>query len=193
MRSITSKTVALALALALVATGIAFGAVKKGTFSSGDLSIPVPDNQSVTKKLKVKRAGKIKDLNVVFAAEFANNDEITAVLRHPSGKAVHLTSGNGGTANGYGSTLDDGCEGAMRFDDEAQLDVQDFEGQDQLFSGSYKPEAYEEFMNQGGLRALDGKQLRGVWELTVTDTEEFGSNKLECFKLQAQYAAKKTG
>jgi subtilisin-like proprotein convertase family protein len=172
------KTMGAALAIALLGVGTASAAEK--TFTAGGLPKDFTDEGTITKKLKIKPKGKIKDVNVHFGVQIGSNDSVTALLRHPSGTAIHLTSGNGGDANGYSA--------GTIFDDEAEDEVQNYEGVDHVFSGPYKPEEHEDFFDEGGLRRLDGKKLQGTWELIVIDTNEFGSGgTLSQFKVQAKY------
>jgi subtilisin-like proprotein convertase family protein len=173
--------------LSLAMTIVALAAVKTAKKSSGDISVPVPDEQTGVKKLNITKRGKIKDVNVTVAADHNEIKDLTFLLESPKGKFVHLSSGNGGSGSGYGSGVTDGCASTMSFDDEATDDVQDYEGVDHVFSGPYKPESFY-INNPGqGLAALDGTQMKGKWKLIVMDTEEIGGGELQCFKLRIRY------
>jgi subtilisin-like proprotein convertase family protein len=52
----------------------------------------VPDLNSVTRKLVVKKAGRITDLNVVVAAEHNAISDFSFMLRSPQGRVVHLST-----------------------------------------------------------------------------------------------------
>jgi hypothetical protein len=77
----------------------------------------------------------------------------------------------------------------MRFDDEAAENVADVDGVDHIFEGGYQPESRIENSPKSGLARLDGRGMKGTWELIVTDTDEFGGGVLECVKLQFTYTA----
>lgn len=65
-----------------------------------------------------RRPGKIKDVNVSFAAEHNVIADLSFFLESPTGRLVHLTSGNGGIGDGYGSQNVDGCGSTTTFNDE---------------------------------------------------------------------------
>ena len=169
--------------LASITVATAVAATKDKTFSSGTISTGVPDEGVAVRTLKVKTKGKIKDINASVSLTTTSNQDMTFLLRHPSGKTIHLSSGNGGSGNGYGTN---GCGNPVTFDDEAADPVEDTEGVDTLFEGSYQPEQVDTNGN-GGLSELDGKKLNGKWQLVVVDTDEFAGGTLRCFKLEAKY------
>ena len=173
-----------ALALAVSPSLAATRTIKR---SSGDISVAIPDERAGSKRLVIKKRGKIKDVNVTVAADHNEVKDLTFLLESPKGRFIHLSSGNGGSGSGYGSSNTDGCGSTMTFDDEATDDVQDYEGVDHVFSGGYKPESY--FVNNPGqgLAELDGTQMKGKWKLIVMDTEEIGGGVLQCFKLRIRY------
>ncbi|MDQ3728654.1 MAG: hypothetical protein M3355_03590 [Actinomycetota bacterium] len=175
--------VAFGIAVAMVSVAVAATTVTK-TFSTGTVSRGVPDNSGVVQKLKIKRAGKIKDLNVSVALDTFENDDFDFALLSPKGKVVGLSTGNGASGNGYGN----GCGDVLTFDDEATNNVADFEGIDHKFGGeSLQPESYDDGNQTGGLQTLDNTQLRGTWKLVVLDNEQFGFGALRCFKVQAKF------
>lgn len=155
--------------------------------STGNIDVTVPDQDSVTKRLFIGKAGKIKDLDVLVAANHTVISDLTIMLRSPQGRVVHLTSNNGGNSNGYGSDSVDGCASTMTFSDEASQAVDDFDGVDHLFEGAYRPESRIETTSSGGLARFDGLNMKGTWELIVTDTDEFAPGELECFALGFTY------
>jgi subtilisin-like proprotein convertase family protein len=182
------KTMGAAAILVLLVAGVAFAATKTKTFSSGDLNKPVGHGDTLTQNLKVKKKGKIKDLDVVVALETNVNEDYTFLVRHPSGKTIHLSSGNGASGNGYGSGLTEGCGSTVTFDDEAETHITETEGIDTLLSGPYQPEQRDEVSHIGGLEQLDGKKLQGKWQLVVTDVAHAsGLASLECFQVKAKY------
>lgn len=162
--------------IASISVATAVAATKEKTFSTGEIDKGVAHQSVLVQNLKVKTKGKIKDLNAYVEFETFSNEDYTMLLRHPSGKTIQLSSGNGGSGNGYSAT----------FDDEADTPIEDTEGVDTLLSGTYQPEQFDEF-TAGGLRELDGKKLQGKWQLIVVDTTEVGLGELEQFDIQATY------
>jgi subtilisin-like proprotein convertase family protein len=182
------KTMGAAAVLVLLVAGVAFAATKTKTFSSGDLAKAIGHGDTLTQNLNIKKKGKIKDVDVVVALETNANEDYTFLVRHPSGKTIHLSSGNGASGNGYGSGLSQGCTGTVTFDDEAAPHITETEGIETLLSGPYQPEQRDEITHTGGLEELDGKKLQGKWQLIVTDVAHAsGLAELECFKVTAKH------
>jgi hypothetical protein len=143
MRHVTARLASLALlpALALAAATLPAHAGDGPltlTVGSGSIQQFVPDLNFITRKLVVKKAGRITDLNVVVAAEHNAISDFSFMLRSPQGRVVHLSTNNGGNGDGYGSPSVDGCGSTMRFDDEAAENVADFDGVARIFAGGYQ-------------------------------------------------------
>ncbi|HYH61647.1 MAG TPA: hypothetical protein VD766_07245 [Solirubrobacterales bacterium] len=179
-------TAALA-GIASISVATALGATTEKTLSSGLISKGVPHESVLVETLKMKKKGKVKDVNVGIAFDTASNEDYTFLLRHPSGKTIHISSGNGGSGNGYGSST---CASAVRFDDEAGTPVEDLEGVDTLLFGQYQPEELNEVSGTDGLSELDGLKTNGKWQLQVIDTEPVGLGSLRCFELDFTYKKK---
>ena len=179
------KVMGAGLVLALVVSGVALGAAKAKTFSTGNISNGISGGHAISQSLTVKKKGKIKDLNVGVAFTTNENDDFTFSVMSPKGKMVQLSSENGGSGAGYGSSCS--SNEITTFDDEAAQDIQDYDGVDHVFDGvSYKPEQYNDNSQTGGLVDFDGSQLKGKWRLIVTDTEDIGAGSLKCFTLTAK-------
>ncbi|MEJ7875944.1 MAG: proprotein convertase P-domain-containing protein [Solirubrobacterales bacterium] len=178
-------TAAAIAGLASITVATAVAATNDKTFSSGTINVGVPNEGVAVKSLKVKTKGTIKDVNVLVGLDTTFNQDFALYLMHPSGKTIHLSSNNGGSGDGYGSG---GCAGAVAFDDEAELEIDSFEGVNKTFfdDDDYQPEEVDT-NGLGGLEDLDGKNLSGKWRLIASDTEEFGAGLLECFKLDVEY------
>jgi len=177
---------AATVAVATAAPANAAGA-EEFTVSTGTIFKAIPDQDAVSQKLVVKKAGKIKDVNVSFAAEHNVIADLSFFLESPTGRLVHLTSGNGGIGDGYGSQNVDGCGSTTTFNDEADVNVRDFEGVNTTFSGPYQPESRQLNQPTTGLSKLDGTKTKGAWKLIAADTDELAGGKLECFKLNFKY------
>ncbi len=186
MNGRTKKIATAAVAgIASITAATAFAAPIDKTFSSGNFSTVVPDEGVAVKTLNVKQKGTIKDVNALVALDTTFNGDYALYLMHPSGKTIHLSSNNGDAGDGYGSG---GCAGAVAFDDEAQLKIDSFEGINKTFfnDDSYQPEEVDT-NGLGGLEDLDGRKLNGKWKLIASDTDQFGSGVLKCFKLDVRY------
>ncbi len=186
-----SRRIAMAAVagLASITVATAVAATKEKTFSTGDFSMGIPDEGVAVKNLKVKTKGTISDVNVLVALDTTFNGDYALYLMHPSGKTIHLSSNNGDAGNGYGSG---DCASAVRFDDEAVLKVDAYEGINRTFfdDDDYQPEEVDS--NEiGGLEDLDGKKLNGKWKLIASDTDQFSAGTLECFKLEVEYTTPK--
>jgi subtilisin-like proprotein convertase family protein len=193
-RTVINRTLRVAAMLLVPAIALTFSAPanaapsKKLIVSSGAIHVGIPDTGAGTKALVVKKAGTITDVNVIIAAEHPAVSDLTFLLRSPKGKVIHLSSGNGGDANGYGTTdSSTGCTQTMSFNDQAADDVANYEGVDHVFSGGYKPESWDEFNPGHSLDSLDGLNMKGKWQLIATDTTELAGGELACFKLNIKY------
>lgn len=174
-------------ALVLAVSIPAIGATKTIKRSTGDMTEGIPDERAVSQKLVINKAGKIKDVNVTLAADHNQVSDLTFMLESPGGRLIHLSSGNGGSGNGYGSANTSGCGSTTTLDDEAVDDVSDYEGVDHVFEGGYKPESWYENNSSLGLAELDGTKMKGTWKLIAMDTEELSGGILQCFKLKIRY------
>ena len=185
---------ALVALVSLAGAALALGATKTKTFSAGHFAKGVPNDGALSKSLKVKKKGKIKDVNVTVALSTNENDDYDFYVVGPGGQVVQLSTGNGLSGSGYGGTGDLDCADpadTVTFDDEAAENIDDFEGINKVFSGPYQPEGRDEVTGQFGLNSLDGKQLKGTWRLIVGDNEEIGAGTVQCFKVTAKYRKQK--
>ncbi len=175
--------------IASITVATAVAATKEKTISTGDFNLSIPDEGVAVKNLNVKTKGTIKDVNVLVGLTTTFNDDYALYLMHPSGKTIHLSSNNGGSGNGYGNG---DCASAMRFDDEATLEIDSFDQVDKTFfaDDDYQPEEVDT-NGLGGLEDLDGKKLSGKWKLIASDTTKFGAGGLDCFKLEVEYKTPK--
>jgi subtilisin-like proprotein convertase family protein len=158
-------------------------------FSTGNFDMGIPEEGVAVKNLKVKTKGTIKDVNVLVGLSTTFNEDYALYLMHPSGKTIHLSSNNGGNGDGYGNG---DCASAVRFDDEAVLEIDSFEGVNKTFfaDDDYQPEEVDT-NGLGGLEDLDGKKVNGKWKLIASDTTQFGAGTLDCFKLEVEYKTPK--
>lgn len=130
----------------------------------------------VLAKVKVRRGGQIRDLEVGVRINHSFDADLNIYLVSPQGRFVELSTDNGGSGNNYGSGPNS-CGGGGSFtifDDEA---VRSIRGGAAPFLGPFRP--------QTPLRALDGNSIRGTWRLLVFDDDEGGTGVVGCFALGA--------
>lgn len=150
--------VVLAVALSILAAAPVSAAAK--TFSSGNRQLAIKDRTATTSTIKVRRAGTIKDVNVLVRLDHAADQEVDLYLVSPKGKVIQLSTNNGGDFGGqdYGTGADN-CTGTPTvFDDEATTPI--FDGEPP-FAGTFKPEQR--------LAGLDRSSQKGTWRLIIGD------------------------
>ena len=94
-------------------------------------------------------SGNITDVNVTLDIEHTWDEDLVVWLISPSGTAVRLFRGVGGSADNFTGTI---------LDDEASTPIRQGEAP---FSGSFRP--------QVALSNLDGEDPNGIWRLRVRD------------------------
>jgi len=92
----------------------------------------------------------IAKVTVLLNVTHTYDGDLTVTLISPSGTPVELTSGNGGSADNYTSTL---------FDDDAATSIT---AGSAPFTGSYRPEQ--------ALSTLAGQDPNGTWHLRAVDS-----------------------
>jgi subtilisin-like proprotein convertase family protein len=169
--------------LVLGFAGIAGGALKTKTFSSGTIAkdfgfSPTSVSQDITIG---KKRSKVKDVNAAVRLTHTYDDDVALTLLAPNGSSVDLSSNNGGGGDDYGSGSE-GCTGTKTvFNDEAETAIE--EGTPP-YAGQFKPEE--------SLSELDGSKLKGTWRLVAADTFDLvDDGTLQCFELEIKYKKKK--
>jgi subtilisin-like proprotein convertase family protein len=178
----------VALLLAISAAG---AEAKVKIFSSGNLSLQIPEPAGVqafpiSSPIRVKAKGKIKDVNVSVRIAIPDDRDLELVVVGPTFKGSNL-KGNGflnspkGPDFGAGPA---GCAGTPTvFDSQATTSI--LQGQPP-FLGPFAPETT--------LNAFRGGQLKGRWALELLD--HFPGNidgsagspgVLNCWKLTIRY------
>ena len=143
-------------------------------FSSGGLSVPIPDNASVTNSINITTfPGSVYDVEVRVRLNHTYDNDLVLTLTAPSGAAVPLTAHVGGSGDNYGAGNND-CSGTpTSFDDEA-ASVIDLGAPP--FAGTFQPKQ--------PLSALNGSATNGVWTLTIADTTSMDTGTLYCWSLE---------
>lgn len=169
---ISTRVVALAATLVIVAGAPASAATR--TTSSGNLHLAIKDRQATTSALRVRQAGTIKDIDVYVRINHGSDGDLDLFLISPKGKAIQLSTNNGGGGSNYGSGPAD-CTGSFTvFDDEASVAIYNAAAS---FVGPYKPEQK--------LSGLDGSSRKGTWRLLIgDDTANTVGGSLRCWKVR---------
>ncbi|MDY6990524.1 MAG: proprotein convertase P-domain-containing protein [Thermodesulfobacteriota bacterium] len=152
-KGIISALVFLAFTLGV---GVHFALAETNTYASTDVPKTFHDYETIASTITLTAPCDIwiTDINVQINID---HDEISALdifLIAPDGTQIELSTGNGGSGNGYSDTV---------FDDEAATSIT---AGTAPFAGAYQPEE--------PLSGCDGKSREGTWALQVTDTDAFG-------------------
>jgi extracellular elastinolytic metalloproteinase len=176
---------AMAGTLALAFAGIAGGAIKTKTFSSGDIDRVIPDPGTTSHTFDIhKKRSKVKDVNVNVRITHVDAEDLLISLNH-AGRTIDLSSKNGDFTEGpeeeaYGTGAQS-CDGTFtEFNDEAETPVED---STDPFAGQFVPEQ--------SLSAFDGAKLKGAWTLSVEDYDGLFTGELNCAELEIKYKKKK--
>jgi subtilisin-like proprotein convertase family protein len=172
-------------ALVLAFAGMAGGAIKTKTFSSGEIDRVIPEIGTITHDFaltqkRFKRT-KVKDVNLAVRIGHEYLADLDLSLTGPTGRTVDLSSDNGPAGPGSYGDGSESCGGTFTvFNDEAETLVSDGTSP---FAGQFRPESR--------LSTLDGTKAKGAWRLTVTDDESPDGGVLHCAELEVKYKKKK--
>jgi subtilisin-like proprotein convertase family protein len=143
--------------------------------NSNARAIPDASNGGgVVSKIRIRRAGRIADIEVGVRINHGFDDDLNIYLVSPAGKFVELSTDNGGSGNNYG-TGSNSCRGARSltvFDDDTGRSIRSGAAP---FAGNFRP--------QTPLAALDGDRLAGTWRLMVFDDDDGASGVIGCFAI----------
>ncbi|HTS19292.1 MAG TPA: proprotein convertase P-domain-containing protein [Verrucomicrobiae bacterium] len=130
-------------------------------YSTGGVSIPIPDKSSNTVSITVSDANVVSNVTVSIRMSENYDGDISMNLIHPDGTVVELIAYNpvnGGQDFGTGAT---DCTGTFTvFDDSAATAIS---AGSSPYAGSYRPVTK--------LGVLDGKSTLGTWKLQIVDTD----------------------
>jgi subtilisin-like proprotein convertase family protein len=125
--------------------------------------LPILDFRTTTSTLTISDSFTIADLDVKLNMAHTYDGDLTVTLRGPSGATVTLFRNVGGSGDNFTNTV---------LDDEAAGSITSGNAP---FSGSLKP--------QTALSAFDGKNARGTWTLSVTDSYRYDTGTLKGWSL----------
>lgn len=142
-------------------------------YSSGNLSVPIPDVSFVEVPFVVPDAGAVTDVNVRVRLNHTFDGDLVIDLVGPDGTVVTLANKRGGSGDDYGSGATD-CSGTPTvFDDAAVTPIASGVAP---FAGTFKPDQ--------PLSAFNGKPSAGTWKLRVSDTAALDVGTIYCFQLE---------
>ncbi|MSP17112.1 MAG: hypothetical protein EXR73_10995, partial [Myxococcales bacterium] len=133
------------------------------TITATGTPIALPDGASTYIDLSVVTAADVSRAGARLSITHPRVRDLALVLYSPSGSAIDLSSGNGGTGANYFSTV---------FDDSARSYIFDAVTP---YTGTFRPEA--------PLSATAGQAAGGLWSLEVTDLVAGMSGNLTDFRL----------
>jgi subtilisin-like proprotein convertase family protein len=143
------------------------------TYSTGNVSVPLPDVSTVEVPLSVPDTGAVGDVNVRIRLNHTFDADLNISLVGPDGTIVDLSSGNGGGGDNFGSGANS-CAGTPTvFDDSAAVSITSGTAP---FAGTFRPEQ--------ALSAFNGKSSAGTWKLRIADTAGLDVGTLFCFQLE---------
>jgi subtilisin-like proprotein convertase family protein len=147
------------------------------TYSSGNLAVAIPDNDSVDIPVDVNADGTILIAVASVRLDHSFDDDLSISLISPAGTEVDLSSGNGGAGDGYGSGTND-CSGTpTSFNDVAATSITEGTAP---FAGSFAPEE--------PLSGFAGEDQQGGWVLRVADTAAGDTGTVGCVQLRIRSA-----
>ena len=150
----------------------ALGTPVLSSYSSGGVTVAIPDNTTVEVPVSIADVGAVSDVKVRVRLNHTYDADLVLLLVHPDGTEITLAHSRGSSGHNFGSGASD-CSGTSTvFDDAASTAIVSGTAP---FAGSYKPDAL--------LSTLNGKSVNGTWKLRVTDTAGGDTGTIYCFQL----------
>jgi subtilisin-like proprotein convertase family protein len=141
-------------------------------YSSGNITVPIPDVSTVDVPIDVTDVGVVHDINVRVRLNHSFDGDLEIRLVHPDGTAVLLSNKRGGGGDNFGAGAND-CSGTPTLFDDSSLNS--ILGGVAPFAGSFRPEQ--------ALSSLNGKAISGTWKLRITDTASGDVGTIGCAQL----------
>lgn len=146
------------------------------SYTTGNISTPIPDDSFVEVPIVVSQTGGVGDINVKVRLNHTFDRDLILELIAPDGTTVTLAANRDtaiGGGDNYGAGAND-CSGTPTIFDDAA--AQPISAGVPPFTGSFRPETV--------LSALNGKNINGTWKLRVTDTETLDTGTVGCVTLE---------
>jgi subtilisin-like proprotein convertase family protein len=164
----------LALIACLAIPGAVAGATratpKQKTYTSGTISVPIPDAGTLEQPISVPDRGEVVSVQVFVRLEHSNPAYLTLSLVSPTGRVIRLSDRQGVAGTGYGDGTKNCAGTPTTFDDKAYTEIA---SGSPPFAGHFRPD-----------QALSGlKKMRtdGVWKLRVTAHSVGAVARLYCW------------
>jgi subtilisin-like proprotein convertase family protein len=133
------------------------------TFTNTPTNTLIKDRAITTSTITINQNINIKDLNVQISLNHTALSDLVITLRSPTGQVITLFNKRGGWADNLVNTV---------FDDQATTAIA---AGTAPFTGSFRPESL--------LSALNNKNAKGTWTLSISDTAGGDAGKLISWKL----------
>jgi subtilisin-like proprotein convertase family protein len=151
------------------------GTIVAGNYSTGDISVPIPDSPApaINIPLTVADVMTLNDVNVSFRLNHTFDGDLQISLVHPDNTVIPLSTNRGSSGANFG-TGPNSCAGVHTvIDDQAATAISAGAAP---FAGSFRPES--------PLSALNGKPSNGTWNLRIQDTAGQDVGTVGCVKLE---------
>jgi subtilisin-like proprotein convertase family protein len=133
------------------------------TFTNTPTNALIRDLVTTTSTITINQNINIKDLNVQISLNHTALSDLVITLRSPTGQVITLFNRRGAWADNLVNTV---------FDDQATTAISSGAAP---FTGSFRPESL--------LSALNDKNAKGTWTLSITDSAGGDVGKLISWKL----------
>ena len=152
----------------------ALGAPVLATYSSGNISTPLPDQGTADVPIVVSDTGVVTDINVKVRLNHTYDGDVQLSLVSPGGAVtIPLVTNRGSSGPNFGTGAND-CSGTHTvFDDSAATAIS---AGTAPFAGSFKPES--------PLSGFNGLSVNGTWTLHAADTAAVDSGIIGCVQLE---------
>jgi subtilisin-like proprotein convertase family protein len=150
-----------------------FGGAILNTYSTGNISTPLPDNTTVDVPIVISDLGGVADINVKVRMDHTFDGDVTISLVAPDNTIVPLIVNRGSSGDNFGSGSND-CQGTHTvFDDSAATAIT---AGAPPYAGSFKPES--------PLTAMNGKSVTGTWKVRFNDNANQDVGIIGCVQLE---------
>jgi len=147
--------------------------VVEATHSSGNLSVPIPEEGTVEVTLPVNQAGLVSDVDFRVRLNHTFDRDVELYLISPDGTSIELSADNGAGGDNYGAGAQS-CAGTFTELDDSATPYISPDGV-APFVGTFRPEE--------ALARFQGMPAAGTWTLRITDDEPPDAGTLFCWQL----------